>query len=48
MPIMVYVACGVSPFGIGSVLLYILEDGTEHLVAYTSCSLSPVEKRYSQ
>ena len=26
----------------------ILEDGTEHSVAYPSCSLSPAEKRYSQ
>ena len=44
----IVVACDASPFDIGAVLSQILEDGTEHPVAYTSRSLSPAEKRYSQ
>ena len=44
----IVVACDVSPFSIGAMLSHILEDGTEHPVAYALCSLSPTERRYSQ
>ena len=41
-------ACDVSPYGIGSVLSHILENGEERPVAYASRTLSPAEKNYSQ
>jgi len=41
-------ACDASPYGIGAVLLHLCEDSSEQPVAYTSRSLGPAEKKYSQ
>ncbi len=41
-------ACDASPYGIGAVLSHTFNDGSERPVAYTSRSLGPAEKRYSQ
>ena len=37
-----------SAYGIGAVISYVLPDGSEHPVAFASCSLSSSERNYTQ
>ena len=37
-----------SPYKIGAVLSYRMDDGTDKPISFSSCTLAPAEKRYSQ
>ena len=44
----VSLACDASSVGVEAVIFHTLPDGTEKVVAYASCKLSPAEKKYTQ
>ena len=40
--------CDISPCGVGAVLSHHFNDGTEQLIAYASCTLTPAELKCAQ
>ena len=45
---LIILACDTLQYGLGAVLLHVMDDGKEHPVAYASRTLTPAEKNYSQ
>ena len=41
-------ACNASPYGIGAILSHRMSDGQDKPIAFTSRSLAPAERKYSQ
>jgi len=44
----IHLAADVSAYGIGAVISHVARDGSEHPIAFASCSLSVSERNYSQ